>query len=53
MPHPGKLDGELGVLINLAISIGMVLLTVAGWWLWKTFPGTVKAMLFMPSDDLP
>lgn len=25
------------MLISLAVSLEMVILTVAGWWLWKTF----------------
>jgi hypothetical protein len=29
LPHPGKLDGAIGVLISLAVSLGMVILTVA------------------------
>jgi len=37
MPPPGKLDGELGVLISLVVSLGMAILTVTGWWLVNTF----------------
>jgi hypothetical protein len=29
--HPGKLDGELGVLISLIVSIWTIILAVAGW----------------------
>ncbi|MCP9443367.1 MAG: hypothetical protein NNA20_12360 [Nitrospira sp.] len=39
--HLGKLDGELGVLISLVMSLGMIVLTVAGWWLLNTFPHLV------------
>ncbi|TKS60146.1 MAG: hypothetical protein EWM73_03196 [Nitrospira sp.] len=53
MPHPGKLDGELGVLISLAVSLGMVILTVAGWWLWNTFPGLMEAVTSVSSVEIP
>ncbi|MEK6804589.1 MAG: hypothetical protein AABZ34_18300 [Nitrospirota bacterium] len=53
MPHPGKLDGERGVLISLAVSLGMVILTVAGWWLWNTFPGLMGAVMSVSSVEIP
>ena len=53
MPHPGKLDGELGVLISLAISLGMVILTVASWWLWNTFPGLMGMVMSVSSVEIP
>lgn len=52
-PHPGKLDGELGVFISLVVSLGMVILTIIAWWLWKVFPESVGAMLLMRSIELP
>lgn len=33
--HPGKWDRELGTLISLVMSLGMIVLAIAGWWLWK------------------
>ncbi|MBI4001574.1 MAG: hypothetical protein HY348_07305 [Nitrospira defluvii] len=53
MPHPGKLDGELDVLISLVVSVGMVLLTVLGWWLWNTFPGLIGAVMSVSSVGIP
>jgi hypothetical protein len=53
MPHPGKLDGEIGVLISLAVSLGMVILTVAGWWLMNTFPGLMGAVMSVSSVEIP
>jgi hypothetical protein len=37
-PHSGKPAGELGVFISLVISLGMVILTIIAWWLWKVLP---------------
>lgn len=53
MPHPGKLDGELGVLISLVVSLGMIILTVVGWWLWNTFPGFMGAVMSVSSVEIP
>lgn len=53
MPHPGKLDGELSVLISLAVSLGMVILTVAGWWLLNTFPSLMGTVMSVSSIEIP
>ena len=53
MPHPGKLDGELGVLISLAVSLGMVILTVVVWWLWNTLLGLMGAVMSVSSVEIP
>lgn len=53
MPHPGKLEGELGVLISLAVSLGMIILTVVGWWLWNTFPSLMEAVMSVSSLGMP
>jgi hypothetical protein len=52
MRPPGKLDGELGVLISLVVSFGMVILTVAGWWLVNTFPGLMGAVMSVRSVEM-
>ncbi len=44
---------EPGVLISLVVSIGMVLLTVLGWWLWNTFPGLMGAVMSVSSVEIP
>lgn len=51
--HPGKLDGELGALISLIVSLGMIILAVAGWWLWNTFHGLMGAILSMDFVEIP
>lgn len=53
MPHFGKLDGELGVLISLAVSLAMVIFTVAGWWLWNTFPDLMGTVTSVSSLEIP
>lgn len=53
MPHPGKLNGELGVLASLVVSLGMVILTVAGWWLWNTFPDLMGTVTSVSSLEIP
>ena len=53
MPHPGKLDGELGVLISLVISLRMVILTVTGWWLWKILAAITLVLSGVSSIELP
>lgn len=44
---------ELGVLISLAVSLGMIILTVVGWWLWKTIPALAEAIFFVSSVEIP
>ncbi len=53
MPYPGKLDGEIGVLISLAASLGMVILTVVVWWLMNTFPGLMGAAMSVSFLEIP
>ena len=53
MPHPGKLDGELGVLISLVVSIGMVTLVVAGWWLWKILAAIAPVLSGVSLIEMP
>ncbi|MCP9448162.1 MAG: hypothetical protein NNA22_11430 [Nitrospira sp.] len=45
--HPGKPDGELGVLISLIVSLGMIILAIAGVWLWNTLHDLMGAILSM------
>lgn len=49
----GKLDGELGTLISLVILLGMIVLTVAGWWPRNTFHGLMRAILSMDFVEMP
>lgn len=51
--HAGKLDGELSVLISLIVSLGMIILAVAGWWLWNTLPGLMGAILSIGFVEMP
>jgi len=53
MPHPEKLDGELGVLISLAVSLGMVILTVTGWWLWKILAAIAPGLSDLSLIEIP
>ncbi len=53
MPHPGKLDGELGVLISLVVSLGMIILTVTGWWLWKILAAIAPVLSGVSSIEMP
>lgn len=53
MSHPGKLDGELGVLVSLVVSLAMVILTVVAWWLWNSFPGLMAVPIPVSSIEIP
>lgn len=53
MPHPEKLDGEIDVLISLAVSLGIVILTVAGWWLWKILAAIAPVLSGVSSIEIP
>lgn len=46
-------DGEEAVLISLATSIGMIILTVVGWWMWKIFARIAEALLPIPPGNAP
>ena len=48
-----RMQEELGVLISLAVSLGMIILTVVGWWLWGTFPGLMGAVMSVSSVEIP
>jgi hypothetical protein len=37
---------ERAVMISVAVSIGMIVLSVVGWWLWQAYPKVVDAVLF-------
>lgn len=47
------LRDELAVLISLVISLGMIILTVVGWWLWNTFPDLIGAVMSVSSAEIP
>jgi len=53
MPRPEKLDGEFDVLISLVVSVGLVLLTVAGWWLWKILAAIAPVLSSVSSIEMP
>jgi hypothetical protein len=36
--------GEEGTLMSLAISLGMVILAILGWWLWKILARIASAI---------
>lgn len=48
-----NMSGEEGVLMSLAISLGMVILAILGWWLWKVLARIVEAMFILPPSELP
>lgn len=47
------MEGELGVIISLAVSLGMIILTIVGLWIWQTFPLIVEAMTSNTLIDIP
>ncbi|NOS82345.1 MAG: hypothetical protein HOP32_12265 [Nitrospira sp.] len=53
MPHPGKLGGEIGVLISLVVSLGMVVLTITGWWLWKILTAIAPSLSDLSLIEIP
>lgn len=44
---------ELGVLISLVLSLGMILLAIFGLWLWRIFEQIGKASVAITSVELP
>lgn len=44
---------ELGVLISLVLSLGMILLTIFGVWLWRIFEQIREAAVAMTSIGIP
>lgn len=48
-----RMQEELSVLISLVVSLGMIILTVVGWWLVSTFPGLMAAVTSVSSVEMP
>lgn len=44
---------EEGVLLSLGISLGMILLAVIGWWMWKILVPIMEAMFTLPPGEMP
>ena len=44
---------ELGVLISLVMSVGTIVLTVTGWWLWKILAAIAPVLSGVSSIELP
>ena len=40
------MEQERAVMISVAVSIGMIVLSAVGWWLWQVYPNVVDAVLF-------
>jgi uncharacterized iron-regulated membrane protein len=53
MPHPGKLGGEIGVLISLLVSLRRVVLTITGWWLWKILAAIAPSLSDLSLIEIP
>jgi hypothetical protein len=47
------MNGEEAVVISLAISLGMIGLTILGWWLWKIFARIAEVMFTLPPGEMP
>lgn len=48
-----NMDGKDGIVISLAISLGMIILTAVGLWMWKIIARTVEAMFILPPSEMP
>ena len=48
-----NMDGEDGVVISLAISLGMIILTVVGLWMWKILARVAETMVILPPGEMP
>lgn len=46
-------DREDGTIISLVISLGMIILTAVGWWLWKIFARIAETMFTLPPGEMP
>ncbi len=48
-----NMAGEEGVLMSLAISLGMIILTAVGLWMWKVLARIAEAMFILPPSEMP
>ncbi len=46
-------EGEEGVIISLALSVGLVILAAVGWWAWKVLARIAEAMFILPPGEMP
>lgn len=46
-------EGEEGVLISLALSVGLVIFAAAGWWTWKILTRIAETVSILPPSDMP
>lgn len=46
-------DDDLGVLISLAIAVGMLIGAVAAMWIWGTMSESMKAVRSFHANELP
>ena len=47
------LQEELGIIVSLAVSIGVIMLAVFGWWMWTVLARIVEAMFILPPSEMP
>ncbi len=47
------LEGELIVLISVAVSLGIVALSIIGWFLWNVVVLIIESVSAMNPSDLP
>lgn len=50
--HDHSAREELGVLISLVISLGMIILPILGWWMWTFLAEIVDFMSAMASVEI-
>lgn len=48
-----NMEGEESVVISLAISLGMIILTAVGLWMWKIIARIAEAMFILPPSEMP
>ena len=46
-------DDDLGVLISLAIAVGMLIGAVAAMWIWSTMSESMEAGMSLHANELP
>jgi hypothetical protein len=46
-------NDDLGVLISLAIAVGMLIGAVAAMWIWSTMSESVEAVMSLHANELP
>lgn len=46
-------DDDLGVLISLAIAVGMLIGAVAAMWLWGAMSESMEAVMSLHANELP